>query len=126
MVGKNMNKTKIVAILLLLSSSVVSFTSLATERAEQAWQYITDKQALLIDVRSPHEFQQGHLNGAQNMPHQTVAAHIEQLTTDRNQAIVVYCRSGNRANYALQVLQQMGYQQVVNGGGLQEMLAEKP
>ncbi|WP_432455899.1 MULTISPECIES: rhodanese-like domain-containing protein [unclassified Agarivorans] len=121
-----MNKTKIVAILLLLSSSVVSFTSLATERAEQAWQYITDKQALLIDVRSPHEFQQGHLNGAQNMPHQTVAAHIEQLTTDRNQAIVVYCRSGNRANYALQVLQQMGYQQVVNGGGLQEMLAEKP
>jgi len=111
---------KIIGLALLLSYSALGH---ATERAEQAWNAIQQQQALILDVRSQAEFQQGHLAGAHNIPHTQVAQQINHLTKDKEQAIVVYCRSGNRSSYALQVLEAMGYKHVLNGGGLNEMQA---
>ncbi|MDO6686756.1 MULTISPECIES: rhodanese-like domain-containing protein [unclassified Agarivorans] len=106
--------------------SIFSITGAqATERADTAWQNVLKQQALLIDVRTEGEFSQGHIEQAYNIPHTAIAEQIASVTKDKNQPIVVYCRSGNRSGYALQVLQAMGYQQVVNGGGLDEMLAAK-
>ncbi|WP_406610284.1 rhodanese-like domain-containing protein [Agarivorans sp. JK6] len=97
----------------------------ASERSDLAWQSVEQQHAILIDVRSEGEFSQGHLSNAHNIPHTVIAQQITAITKDKSQPIVVYCRSGNRSGYALQVLQAMGYQQVVNGGGLKEMLASK-
>lgn len=113
---------KIISLALLLTYSVFGT---ASERAEQAWSAIQQQQALILDVRSQAEFQQEHLAGAHNIPHTQVAQHINTLTTDKEQTIVVYCRSGNRSSYALQVLEAMGYKHVINGGGLAEMQASK-
>ncbi|MGY5451859.1 rhodanese-like domain-containing protein [Agarivorans sp. MS3-6] len=107
--------------------SVLTITaSHASERADTAWRNVQQQDALLIDVRSEGEFSQGHIDKAYNIPHTVIADQIAAITKDKNQAIVVYCRSGNRSGYALQVLQAMGYQHVVNGGGLNEMMASQP
>lgn len=74
--------------------------------------------ALLLDVRSPEEFALGHLDGAVNLPHTQVRSRIESLSKDRSRAIVVYCKSGRRAEVAQEDLMELGYTRVVNGGAI--------
>ena len=78
---------------------------------------------LVIDVRSPAEFAMGHVEGALNLPvetisQQTVAA-IDALH-DKNRMIIVYCASGMRSAYARTTLMQLGYSHVINGGTAHE------
>ncbi|NOI65203.1 MULTISPECIES: rhodanese-like domain-containing protein [unclassified Vibrio] len=103
--------------------SLCAFFAQASERAEQAWQLI-DQGALLVDVRTPQEFADGHLDNAINYPLNTVTTAFNNV--DKNRLIVVYCRSGNRSGQALRYLKQVGYTRVFNGGGLQELLKAKP
>ncbi len=116
------NLAKIIGLVLLLTYSALGN---ASERAEHAWAAIQQQQALILDVRSPAEFQQEHVTGAHNITHTQVAQQIGDLTKDKEQTIVVYCRSGNRSAYAQQVLEAMGYKHIINGGGLAEMQASK-
>lgn len=74
--------------------------------------------AQLIDVRSPGEFASGHVPGASNLPLEQVASHIQQLAPDKSRPLLVYCRSGMRSASACKLLQQLGYQEVINGGGV--------
>lgn len=74
--------------------------------------------AMLIDVRSPMEFQSGHVAGAFNLPLETVAARIEQIVPDKSTPIVMYCQAGGRSAMACSILQQLGYNCVANGGGV--------
>ncbi len=67
--------------------------------------------ALLVDVRSPQEFAQGHIEGAQNMPLQRLSQDLE-ASAARGRPIVVYCRSGMRSRLAAQRLRQAGFAQV--------------
>lgn len=77
----------------------------------------------LLDVRSPKEYQQGHIPGAVNISHnllvnqQASAVQMNLLPKDKNQTIVVYCRSGRRAEIAEQYLKSQGYQQVKHLAG---------
>jgi phage shock protein E len=75
------------------------------------------RDAVLVDVRSPSEFAGGHVEGAINLPLERVAAAIATAVPDKSTAIVVYCASGMRSGVARRSLLQLGYQQVVNGGG---------
>ncbi|WP_300177119.1 rhodanese-like domain-containing protein [uncultured Aliivibrio sp.] len=109
-------KTKVGLSLLL---AMASFTSWASERGDKAWDLI-EQGALLIDVRTPGEFNQGHLKDAANLPLNTVDTAFANI--DKDTPIVVYCRSGNRSGKAMSYLQQEGFTQVHNGGGLDEML----
>ncbi|PQJ85040.1 MULTISPECIES: rhodanese-like domain-containing protein [Aliivibrio] len=113
-------KTKVGLCLLL---AITSFTSWASERSDKAW-HLVDHGALLIDVRTPNEFNQGHVKGAANLPLNTVNTAFADI--DKNTPIVVYCRSGNRSGKAMTYLQQEGFTQVHNGGGLDEMLSSQP
>lgn len=71
---------------------------------------------IYIDVREPTEFASDHLEGAINIPVSTIAENSLQLKNiDRDTHIVVYCRSGARAENAKMQLQQLGYVDVVNG-----------
>ena len=75
---------------------------------------------VLLDVRSPEEFASGHLRGAVNIPHDRIAEEIAAAVPDKSAQVILYCRSGRRANTALETLRAMGYTNVSNYGGLED------
>lgn len=79
------------------------------------------KDALLLDVRSPAEYEAGHLRDAILLPVNAIAMHIERVAPDKGSPIVVYCQSGARSAAARQMLMQMGYENVFNGGGVRAL-----
>ncbi len=90
---------------------------------ERARRLVEQEGAILLDVRTPEEFEDGHLPGAINIPHDEVPERIDEIDArvkSRDAPVVVYCRSGRRASQAQQSLQQQGFSQVVNLGGLSD------
>lgn len=81
--------------------------------------------ALVIDVRSPEEFEDGHVDRAVNVPVQDVGsrlAEIDRLVSgDRSRPVVVYCGAGTRAAKAKATLEAAGFTTVVNGGGYKDL-----
>jgi len=78
---------------------------------------------LLLDVRSADEYASGHLQGALNIPHDRISDEIAAAVPDKSQRVILYCRSGRRADTALRTMQTMGYEDVVNFGGLDDAQA---
>ncbi|MCB6184926.1 rhodanese-like domain-containing protein [Leeia sp. TBRC 13508] len=74
--------------------------------------------ARLIDVRSAGEFANGHIEGAINLPLDSIASQIKKVCDKIDEPLVLYCQSGMRSSLARQQLMSQGYQQVVNGGGV--------
>lgn len=82
---------------------------------------------VLIDVRSADEFASGALPGAQLIPHDQIGARIAAAVPDKNTPVVLYCRSGRRSSLAQDELRALGYTQVLNGGGYEQLkLATTP
>jgi len=73
-----------------------------------------------IDVRTTDEYTSGHVSEAVNIPYTEIAEGIPALTSDKDASIYVYCRSGRRSGVAKETLEDLGYTQVVNVGGLDE------
>ncbi len=82
--------------------------------------------ALVVDVRSPGEFNQGHLPDAKLIPVNEVESRIAEFGDDKNRPIVVYCKAGIRAARAEATLKEHGYTNVLNGGGYSDLMASKP
>jgi phage shock protein E len=80
--------------------------------------------AKVVDVRSPAEFGMGHWEGAINIPVGDVPKRLAEFGPT-NQPIVVYCHSGNRSSRAQKLLQQAGYTDVTNAGGLSDLKKAK-
>jgi phage shock protein E len=72
---------------------------------------------VVIDVRTPQEYSGGHVEGALNLPHDTIAEHIAAAVPDKDTPVILYCHSGRRAEIALKTLKDLGYSQVENYGG---------
>lgn len=70
--------------------------------------------ALLVDVRTPGEFAGGHVKGSVNIPLDSVQHNLARFKNQKN--IIVFCRSGGRSGMAKNILQQNGFQNVINGG----------
>lgn len=85
---------------------------------------IRSPERLLIDVRTPDEFADGHLSGATRIGYEVIGQQIEAIAPDRTTPIVLYCRSGRRADVARQTLLDMGYSNVTNAGGYQQLQSE--
>jgi rhodanese-related sulfurtransferase len=64
---------------------------------------------VILDVRTAQEFEQGHVPGAINISHDELEARLPELAADRDKDVVVYCRSGRRAELALGVLDKAGF-----------------
>ena len=79
--------------------------------------------ALIIDVRTPIEWETGHLPGAKFIEWQEIGEKIANITTNKDETIYVYCRSGNRSGKAKEILVQLGYSNVFNAGGVTEAQA---
>lgn len=81
--------------------------------------------AVVIDVRTTDEFEEGHLAQATNIPIQGFSsriADVENLTGgDKTKPVVLYCAAGGRAGKAKKQLEDAGYTNVVNGGGLDDL-----
>lgn len=75
-----------------------------------------------IDVRTPDEYNSSHVSEAANIPYTEIADGISALTTDKDASIYVYCRSGKRSGIAKKTLDNLGYTQVVNVGGIDEAM----
>lgn len=76
----------------------------------------TGARHLLVDVRTPEEFAEGHIAGAVNISLQTLSERLNEIP--RDQPVVVYCRSGNRSAQASQILAQAGYTTIYDLGGI--------
>lgn len=72
---------------------------------------------LLIDVREPAEWEAGHIVGATPLPRGVLEGKIEDLASDPDQPIVLYCASGGRSALAADSLQRMGYRNVLSLAG---------
>lgn len=104
-------------LVLLLAVAAVSAQTMPSSSAPFARQELAARQRdhsapALLDVRTPAEYREGHIDGAFNVPVDQLAARHGALGFERDQAIVVYCKSGRRAARAQQILQALGYRQV--------------
>jgi phage shock protein E len=75
---------------------------------------------LLVDVRSPWEYESEHIAGAKNIPLEDIPAKIGEFKT-WGKPVILYCRSGNRSGMAVSILKQNGVADVYNGGSLADM-----
>ena len=79
---------------------------------------------IILDVRRPDEFAAGHIPNAINVPNETIGtAEIPELP-DKDQLIMVYCRSGRRSKEAAEKLVKLGYTNIVEFGGILDWKGE--
>lgn len=99
-----------------------------SEAAEASYMKITAEEAkelmdsgeeyILLDVREQEEFDEGHIEGAVLIPYGSIEERAEKELPDREQTILLYCRSGRRSGIAAEALAKMGYTDVRDFGGM--------
>ena len=81
----------------------------------------TDDDVILIDVRTNEEWETGHVSTALHIPHDVISDRISEVTSDKDAKIVVYCKSGGRAGLAKKTLEELGFTDVENAGGYENI-----
>ena len=102
--------------LLLCGCGGPTYTQITQEEAMQMMQDESDY--LIVDVRRPDEFAESHIAGAINVPNESIEDEMPELLPDKDQLLLVYCRSGNRSKEAAQKLADIGYTRVYEFGGI--------
>ena len=83
-----------------------------------------EKDYIILDVRTPEEFEERHIVGAINVPNETIGTEEIAELPDKDQMILVYCRSGNRSKDASQKLVELGYTNIIEFGGINNWTGE--
>ena len=104
------------AVMLLSSCGGASYTQISQAEALQMMQ--EQENYLIVDVRRTDEFAEGHIAGAINVPNEEIADEMPELLPDKDQLLLIYCRSGNRSKEASQKLADIGYTNVYEFGGI--------
>ena len=78
----------------------------------------SEKDRIILDVRSREEYDLGHIPGAILIPDTEIEAKAADLLPDKDQLILVYCRSGRRSKLAAQSLADLGYTNIREFGGI--------
>ncbi len=121
-----MNKILLILLILLFSVTLTACKK-PTDNTKPTYQLITpesakimmeDSSVIILDVRTPEEYKEGHIEGAILIPDYEILETAEKILTDKNQTILVYCRSGNRSRKAANNLLYLGYQNVYDFGGI--------
>ena len=79
---------------------------------------------IILDVRTPEEFAEKHIPGAINVANETIGTDEITELPDKDQLILVYCRSGNRSKQASEKLVALGYTNIVEFGGINDWPGE--
>ncbi len=87
--------------------------------AEEAKRIMDTKEGyIILDVRTQEEYDEGHIPGATQISHEEIAEKAEEVLTDKDQLILVYCRSGRRSKIAAEALVELGYTNIKEFGGI--------
>ena len=87
--------------------------------AEEAKQIMDSEEGyIILDVRTQEEYDQGHIPGAIVISHEEIEEKAEEVLTDKDQLILVYCRSGRRSKLAAEALVELGYTNIKEFGGI--------
>ena len=124
-----MKKLKGLIIMILISLSLFGLTACGGAKetsstyeqitAEQAKSIMdTEKDYVIIDARTDEEFAEGHIKNAILIPEYEIADRAEKELPDKEQLILVYCRSGRRSKIASDELVKLGYSNVKEFGGI--------
>ena len=73
---------------------------------------------LIVDVRRPDEFAEGHIEGAINVPNEGITDEMPEELPDKDQLLLVYCRTGRRSKEAADKLAKIGYTNIYEMGGI--------
>ena len=121
-------------ILLLLAAATLLLSGCGTSENKITYRQITMAEAqtlmetetgyILLDVRTPEEYREGHIPGAINIPNETIGTAMPEGLPEKDQMILVYCRSGNRSKQASEKLVALGYTNVVEFGGIRDWPGE--
>ena len=114
---------------ILVAAAALLLAGCGTSRKpEHTYRQITQEEAaklmaeqsdyLLLDVRTQAEFEQAHIPGALCIPNETIGTDEIPALPDKNQLILVYCRSGNRSKKASEKLVKLGYTNIIEFGGI--------
>ena len=99
-----------------------SYVQISMDEAVAMMEEETDY--VILDVRTPEEFAQKHIPGAVNVPNEVIGDDEIAELPDKEQLILVYCRSGNRSKQASEKLAAMGYTNVYEFGGINDWTGE--
>ena len=108
----------LLALVLLLTAcaQAASYEQISQEEAKQIMD--TTDGYILLDTRTREEYDQSHIPGALLIPHTEIAQRAAEELPNKDQVILVYCRSGNRSKQASEVLVELGYTNVKEFGGI--------
>ncbi len=110
--------SKVILVVLALLVLAVLYLRFGAERISGAQaRALVEGGALLVDVRSPAEFSEGHIEGAVSIPIQELSERTDELG-DPGREIIVYCASGGRSAMARRLLQNKGFEGVHDLGGM--------
>lgn len=130
--GKNLRAVPIflIALALFLTGCGKTRSEKESEPKEAVYVQITAEEAkeimesaedyVLLDVREQDEFSEGHIEGAILIPYGSIDKRAESELPDKEQTILVYCRSGRRSAIAAEALVNLGYTNVKDFGGIIE------
>ena len=92
------------------------YVNITAEEAELIME--SEESYIILDVRTREEYEQGHIPGAILIPDTEIEAKAEGALTDKDQLILVYCRSGRRSKLAAEALVELGYTNIREFGGI--------
>ena len=106
----------IMAVAFMLSACDKGYEHISQDEAMQIMEEETGY--LIVDVRRPDEFEEGHIEGAINVPNEEIADEVLEELPDTDQLLLVYCRTGRRSKEAAEKLAEIGYTNVYEIGGI--------
>ncbi|KJF81844.1 rhodanese-like domain-containing protein [Photobacterium angustum] len=112
----------------LLAVFLTFFTAISFAKnvsPDEFWQLEQTHNPIIVDVRTADEFAAGHIPNAVNIPFEQIAT-ISKYLTDKSKPILLYCRSGRRAEIAEAELFSLGYKNTFNGMSYQQLIQTKP
>lgn len=115
-------RLSVLASVLLIALGVTVHVHALAENVKQGQQQ--ERKVIWVDVRTPAEFESGHLSEAINIEYQNIGLEITSIAPNKTTPINLYCRSGRRSEIARQTLLKMGYTNVINQGSY-EMAKKK-
>ena len=98
------------------TSSAAIITKITAKQAKEMIDSSTE--LIVLDVRTQEEYDETHIEGAILIPDYEIDTQAEELITDKNATLLVYCRSGRRSALASQTLYELGYTSVYDFGGI--------
>ena len=114
--------------LMLLFAVIALLSACAQAESGTAYENITPEQAkelmdtredyVILDTRTQAEYDEGHIPGAIVIPHDEISQKAEAMLPDKDQLILVYCRSGRRSKLAAEDLVKLGYNNIKEFGGI--------